>query len=135
MSTYYYMRCDKCKQIGGFFSRQAWGWGNADIVETFKFMMLHTARCGHQHIRVISEHDDQFFDERDEALGGEWLGVEKAQIKFLEDSRRMFPCSCDWKLPDEKGDDIGERWYRLEMEKALEAVEREMRFSSDGETT
>jgi len=39
MSTYYKFQCSECKKTGGFFSRQAWGWGNADIVKNHKFIM------------------------------------------------------------------------------------------------
>ena len=59
MSTYYFIGCEKCKEIGGFYSKQAWGWGNMDIVETFKFLAFHTEKCGHENIKIISEHDDE----------------------------------------------------------------------------
>lgn len=59
MSTYYELRCDACDQQGGFFSRQAWGWGNANLIENHKFLMHHAA-CGE--IEILSEHDDRYAD-------------------------------------------------------------------------
>lgn len=57
MSTYYYFRCPKCREIGGFFSRQMWGWGNCNIYENFKFHVAHVD-CGP--IETLSEHHDLF---------------------------------------------------------------------------
>ena len=63
MSTYYALTCPKCKESSGFsFSRQAWGWGNADIIETFKFLMAH-AECGDNYktdLQIVSEHSDLY---------------------------------------------------------------------------
>jgi hypothetical protein len=61
LSTYYYFACDRCKEYGGWFSRQAWGWGNMDIVDTFAFLANHADHVDHYQegleLRVISEHD------------------------------------------------------------------------------
>jgi hypothetical protein len=54
MSTYYYLRCSNCEELGGWFSRQAWGWGNFDIFETFKFLVAH-ADC--DSLQILSEYD------------------------------------------------------------------------------
>jgi len=45
MGTDYEFRCDVCEARGGWFTRQAWGWGNADILECFAFIMEHTRDC------------------------------------------------------------------------------------------
>jgi len=65
MSTYYYFKCNKCDKIGGFFSRQAWGWGNFDIIASFKFLAKHCRDCGHEHLRIIWEHDDSVLEDRE----------------------------------------------------------------------
>lgn len=60
MSTYYNFYCTKCKkyQKDISFTRQAWGWGNADIINSFQFLMKHTDTCGHENIKICSEHDE-----------------------------------------------------------------------------
>jgi hypothetical protein len=45
MGTDYKFYCNKCEKTGGGFSRQAWGTGNADIIDSFRFLMKHTY-CG-----------------------------------------------------------------------------------------
>lgn len=59
MSTYYYFVCNDCKsRIKSLaFTRQAWGWGNAAIIDTFQFLMKHTCMCGEEFIELVSEHD------------------------------------------------------------------------------
>lgn len=59
MSTYYHLRCEECAEDGGFFSRQAWGWGNADIIENMVFLMQHSD-CNNEYqsdtnFRIICE--------------------------------------------------------------------------------
>ncbi len=89
MSTFYKLRCVVCGKTGGFFSRQVWGYGNADIVDTFKFMMLHTSTCQPEfeslHLEVVSEHDEEYLanEEADEAA-------------LKKDAADMFPRSGDW---------------------------------------
>ncbi|WP_059174003.1 hypothetical protein [Bacillus sp. FJAT-27445] len=88
MSTYYYFKCVKCKRIGGFYSRQAGGWGNFDIIDSFKFLALHTDKCGPQYIRVISEHDEDY--EMD-------TNAEKMDF-YRSQSIHYFPSSNDWEF-------------------------------------
>lgn len=82
MSTYYNLGCSDCKKRGGFFSRQAWGVGNTDLIETFKFITWHTLNCGAAGFDVLSEHDDEYFENQDYDL--------------LENARGYFPHSSDW---------------------------------------
>lgn len=84
MSTYFYFRCRKCDETGGFFSRQMWGCGNFDIVSSFKFICYHTIDCGgNGDIHVVSEHDDNAYKEKDKK-------------EFLKLTEGYFPCSNDW---------------------------------------
>ena len=63
MSTYYNLRCGACKEQGGFFSRQAWGWGNSNVIENTVFLMAHADCFNHWQsdetdaLEIISEHD------------------------------------------------------------------------------
>ena len=55
MSTCYKFFCQECKDFGGFLSRQEWGIGNFNIIETFKFLALHKDHKPY----LISEHDPE----------------------------------------------------------------------------
>ncbi|MDH4130057.1 MAG: hypothetical protein OEV44_14970 [Spirochaetota bacterium] len=84
MSTYYYFECKECNKVGkGIFTRQAWGWGNADIIDCFQFIMKHSAQCGSENISIKSEYD--FEDE------GRIPETDNA-----EDLNDYFPYSEDW---------------------------------------
>ncbi len=87
MSTYYFFKCNKCNVKGGFLSRQMWGWGNFDIVASFKFLGKHLRDCGTEHIGMLSEHDEDYLTAKDDLKGTEGI----------------FPCSNDWKF-------ISENW-------------------------
>ncbi|WP_051217574.1 hypothetical protein [Paenibacillus assamensis] len=104
MSTYYYFKCNKCNRKGGFYSRQAWGWGNFDIIESFKFLAFHTDQCGEEYIRVISEHNDDYEED---------LNTETLEF-YKRDSYENFPLSNDWGFMmdvKEKGiDELNEAW-------------------------
>jgi hypothetical protein len=109
MSTYYYFACDRCKEFGGFFSRQAWGWGNMDIVDTFAFLAHHAEHVDHYQeqleLRVISEHDA--YDLQSQG----WTKIvtcEEGDEDRLADYERLadyqvatFPHSEDWKRQEE----------------------------------
>lgn len=87
MSTYYALTCPKCKETSGFsFSRQAWGWGNADIVETFKFLMAH-AMCGGAYctdLQIVSEDSDYYSCDENSIFTPEgWT-----QANFLDEKYR-----------------------------------------------
>lgn len=58
MSDYYEFQCPVCEELGGFFSRQMWGWGNCDIVETFRFITYHVSNCRARSFNIIWEQDD-----------------------------------------------------------------------------
>ena len=103
MSTYYYFACKKCKKLGGFFSRQAWGWGNADVIDSFQFIMKHTGSCGEEHIIILSEFvldnytDEGYTDDTSDEL------------------KQYYPRSTDWRE--------GESDKRYEEHKAAKEVE------------
>ena len=82
MSTYYHFKCEKCKTKGGFFSRQMWGWGNFDIVDSFKFLSKHTRDCGEENIRVGSEHEDDDYKDSSASWGEHKVG----RIAFLKET-------------------------------------------------
>lgn len=81
VSTYYYFGCKKCQSRGGFFSRQMWGWGNADIIDSFQFIMKHSDYCGEENIYILSEHDDY---------------LDSLKEDKSEELMKYFPCSDDW---------------------------------------
>jgi hypothetical protein len=120
MSTYYGFHCDKCKVTGGFLSSQAWGVGNFDIIDTFKFVMHHALECGQQNIGMHSEHDDAY---------EEWPTVHLSgpdREKFLEDSKAIFPSSNDWQFiaehiaKDRPWDQTKTEWLEKEQKRAKE---------------
>lgn len=86
MSTYYGFICNKCKQRGGFFSRQMWGWGNCDVIENMKFLSYHTEKCGSQSLRVSSEHDDLYDFQ------------EMPRKQFISETKDILPSSNDWEI-------------------------------------
>lgn len=96
MSTYYNFYCTKCKkyQKDISFTRQAWGWGNADIINTFQFLMKHTDKCGHENIKICSEHDD-IIDSAEDMNPPNYPhnGYTK---DTAEDLKEYFPSSNDW---------------------------------------
>lgn len=97
MPTYYYFTCLKCRTRGGVFGEQAWGWGNFDMIESFKYLAHHIRTCGEDSIRVISEDVDDYVDQ----LHGEYN-------TFLEQTKHIFPHSKDWEFLD--------RWKTLKVE-------------------
>lgn len=99
MSTYYNFYCSKCskRQKGISFTRQMWGWGNVDIIDSFRFLMKHTDLCGHEHIKILNREDDYDYDEskedRDDDLNG------------------YFPYSDDWAEDMQSGEWIKYQRY------------------------
>lgn len=109
MSTNYRLRCNTCKEQGGFFSRQAWGWGNADVIENTVFLMAH-AECGDYYqgdpddeigIRILSEHD-YLDDHAEERL--KW--IDNLQGDTIAGT--AFPRASEWQAAKEG--DIREWW-------------------------
>jgi hypothetical protein len=111
VSTYYYFHCTnhQPRQAGGCWTRQAWGWGNADLVDAFKFVMLHVRDCGEQYIGMHSEHAD----DNDTNTSYE----DEHRRPFLEAARGIFPHSDDWafmdKLPEKTNPD--DAWTQAEL--------------------
>lgn len=103
MSTYYYFSCTKCRTRGGVFGKQAWGWGDFDMIESFKYLAHHIRTCGEDSIRVISEDVEDYVDQ----LHGEYN-------HFLEETKHIFPHSRDWQFLDKwkmlKVDEMKEKW-------------------------
>lgn len=111
MSTYYYFHCKKHQQSGGCFTRQAWGYGNADLIDTFKFVMYHVAECGTENIGMHSEHED------DPYTPTNFDNEDGARREFLEQTAHIFPHSNDWgfmsRLPE--GGDPKTLWVAAEL--------------------
>ncbi|WP_400163119.1 hypothetical protein ACAF76_006515 [Brevibacillus sp. TJ4] len=103
MTTNYYFTCTKCGTRGGSLSNQAWGWGNFEIVESFKFLAFHISHCGEESIRVISEEADDYID----LLHDEYN-------LFLEETKNIFPHSRDWEFlvrsQELPTDEIKQKW-------------------------
>lgn len=79
MGADYKFYCNACKKTGGGFSSQAWGTGNADIIDSFRFLMKHHAYCREGFMVVgFDEYIDLEEDVSEELLG-------------------YFPHSCEWK--------------------------------------
>jgi len=98
MSTYYKFICKKHNQSGGFLTRQAWGTGNFDIIETFKFLGLHKD-CNPY---MVSEHENDHETPEDA-----WENVQK----FIEDTHGIMPNSNDWSLVNEnEWKDVEKKW-------------------------
>lgn len=110
MSTYYYFSCTKCRTRGGVFGKQAWGWGDFDMIESFKYLAHHIRTCGEDSIRVISEDVEDYVDQ----LHGEYND-------FLEETKHIFPHSKDWQFLDQ--------WKMLKVEEMKEKWVEENRIS------
>lgn len=121
MSTNYKMRCGKCKEQGGYFTRQAWGWGNADVIENTVFLMAH-ADCFDRYqsdedegFEIISEYDRR--DENEEEML-RW-------IDNLQDSTTRagsaFPRADEWQVA--KDGDI-RQWWELQKSGKTDEAER-----------
>jgi hypothetical protein len=108
VSTYYQFRCPKCGEQGGFFSRQAWGWGNDDIFENFKFFVAH-AHCGS--LEVVSEMEERYFAHEEEL---KWLE------RLNEDDRlrdHVWPQADEWQEVAESWEGAQAKWRKRFEEK------------------
>lgn len=110
MGTYYGLRCNKCKEQGGFFSRQAWGWGNADIIENTVFLMAH-AECfnkyqgeENEHLEIISEYDWGY--RKDEEILWWYENLNNPDSI----AANAFPKSKDWDVAD-----IRAHWEKIKL--------------------
>jgi hypothetical protein len=111
VSTYYYFHCTKHRLSGGCFTRQAWGAGNADLIDTFKFVMYHVLECGPENIGLHSEHEDD-----------DWANIsvdDDVRRQHLRDTEHIFPHSDDWDFMDRllPGTNMKQAWLSAEMAK------------------
>ena len=95
MSTYYYFYCKPANLIGGFFSKQTWGWGNADIIDSFKFIMYCTDKYGPDSISIVSEDCLETLSAANVNNPTDQKEREDIQ-RFLEETKDIFPYSRDW---------------------------------------
>lgn len=93
MGIDYHFTCTTCRQYGGYFSQQAWGWGNMDIVESHAFLCNHLASCGQDAIRVLSEHDVHRLDLQHVARFPDEDGADEAPANY---ERPTFPHTDEW---------------------------------------
>lgn len=111
MSTYYYFHCTKHQESGGCWTRQAWGYGNADLIDAYKFVMYHVAECGPESIGMHSEHEDYEYT----PTGYDTEGGKRRE--HLEQTRHIFPRSDDWgfmaKIPE--GEQYKDQWVTEEL--------------------
>jgi hypothetical protein len=110
MSTSYYFKCLKCNEVGGQYTRQAWGWGNLYVIETFKFLAYHTEHCGPESICVI--HEGQ--------LEGGDIDTPESRIAFIEKTREYFPhFETQYRGKDINGyKKLSKEWYKYELKEA-----------------
>jgi hypothetical protein len=109
VSTYYYFHCTKHQSSGGCFTRQAWGAGNAELIDSFKFVMHHVLECGPESIGMHSEHYDD--DWSNTNVDGD------ARRQHLEDTAHIFPRSNDWEFVNHgpKGTDLNAEWIAAQL--------------------
>lgn len=119
MSTYYQFRCPECREMGGFFSRQMWGWGNCEIFENFKFMVAH-AHCGQ--LEILGEHDAAYFNHGEELR---WLERLNSDEDLLDD---VWPHADEWEWVKESWEGSHAR-FRAE---AARKLERERKWFPEG---
>lgn len=83
---------------GGFFSRQAWGWGNVDVIENFKLQVYFITRFHDYDLKIISEHDD---DVRETALNISSPGhrYDESDIQACRARRKFLLATYNWVFP------------------------------------
>lgn len=110
MSTYYYFHCTKHHVAGGCWTRQAWGWGNADLIDAFKFVMYHVDNCGPESIGMHSEHQDDDWDNTS--------FEDEHRRPHLEQTVNIFPHSNDWAFmasASGSGGRLSQLWTEAEL--------------------
>jgi len=122
MSTYYTFRCPNCAEQGGFFSRQAWGWGNANLFDNFKFVVAHVD-CGNI-LQVLNEHDDDYGDVNEELAWLERLDSDE----YLRDS--VWPHAAEWKDVSESWEGAHAKW-RAALPERLADARHDAKVGSD----
>ena len=100
MGYYYKFICKKCCVSGGFFSSQAWGFGNFDIIENFKFIGRHLY-CEDENLdlalRIVGEGNGLYYDYPSEQ-----------PEDFVKYTKSFMPHSNDWELV------INNKWSEVE---------------------
>lgn len=105
MGTLYKFACLRCKTVGGEFTRQAGGIGNAELVGSFKFYATHAVECGAENVRVVDEDDEErCYGWPDQTDDVGWL-------RYRSD---VFPGTDEWQVAIDHPDDL-----RAQMEKRL----------------
>lgn len=114
MSTYFYFHCSEHKVSGGCWTRQAWGLGNADLIDAFKFVMYHVSECGPDSVGIHSEYDDEGW--------GNTSFEKEHRRQHLEQTAHIFPRSDDWEFMAQipNGEDFRERWVRDQLAEITE---------------
>lgn len=116
MSSSFYFKCNKCQEIGGQYTRQAWGWGNFYVITSFKFLAFHTEHCGPGSISVVSEND----------IDVNVFNL-KNDLDFLQKTKDYFPAfetQFDGKnLNEMEREELKERWYTQELEELKRLAE------------
>jgi hypothetical protein len=69
MGVDYKFFCKKCDKTGGGFSSQAWGTGNADIIDSFRFIMKHRYCSYSIDILTFDDYCDKSDDTDEDLLG------------------------------------------------------------------
>ena len=116
MSTNYHLRCEECQEDGGFFSRQAWGWGNSDIIENMVFLMQHSD-CNDQYqgetsFRIISEYS--------ETNAENYLNWAKTLSDPESKAFNAFPRANEWQIAEDGN--IREWWEKEGRAKAVKSI-------------
>lgn len=109
MSFDYTLACTKCRKNSGFFvSTQFWGFGNCDIIKSFKFLGAHIHcydKRGDFSLRIIPEQTEAYDD---------W----PQDKECLKDE--CFPHSDDWAFMRENYgmpiSELNRRWIEKELE-------------------
>lgn len=114
MSTEYFFKCIKCQESGGEFTRQAWGWGNFYVIETFKFIAYHTDKCGAESIRIVNA------DEVETKTNSH-----ENRLDFLRKTKDYFPSFETEFIGKEINniDDARNAWFEYELEQTMKSLE------------
>lgn len=96
MGCDYKFYCNQCNKTGGGFSSQAWGTGNAYIIDSFRFLMKH--RYCRKGFDILEEQYCYEIDtDRDESLLGYFPHSEewKKEISDKEYQKYLEYCNKD----------------------------------------
>lgn len=119
MSTNYSFYCEPLKMKNGFFSRQAWGWGNFTIITCFKWLAYCIEKYGIESIKVISEYDIEY-EEHWNTIKNNFKYFASIQLDFLIKTRDYYPRSNDYGKEGKPIDN--EDWFNDAKEDLLNEV-------------